>query len=72
MYDYVQINRQIVAARTGLNISEDRATIRGKEGMDCCSAVLLRLSRLEGRSSDTVSQNADFYLYMVVSADGAM
>ena len=24
----VQINRQIVAARTGLNISEDRATIR--------------------------------------------
>ena len=36
----LQINRQIVAARTGLNISEDRATIRGKEGMDC-SAVLL-------------------------------
>ena len=37
-----------------------------------CSAVLLRVSLLEGRSSDTVSQNADSYLYTVVSADGAL
>ena len=27
-----QVNRVIVAAQTGLNVNEDRATIQGKEG----------------------------------------
>ena len=52
--DIVQINSQIVATRTGLNINADRSTIQGKEGMHSCFAVLLSVSRLEGRSSDTV------------------
>lgn len=41
----------IVATWTVLNIKEDRTTTQDKEGMDWYSAVLLWVSRLEGRSS---------------------
>ena len=39
-----------------LNIMEDRATTYDKEGIDWCLAVLLRVSQLEGQSSDTDDQ----------------
>ena len=34
--------------RVELALQKPLIRIRGKEGMDCCSAVLLRVSRLEG------------------------